>query len=393
MYDQLQVGRCYVFSNGSVKYANRQYNACNRRFELTFQKGFSATPAQDDGSISTHQFNVVDLRAVQTRGLPTTVDICGVIVMFTPVVSFTSKEKKDLVKREITVADDTATSMDITLWGERAKEEDAKFDGKPVVALKGVIVKEWNGGLCGSLLQSGVVDFEPKGAEFDRIRRWWTEGGASQAISALSKARGGGIGARRVVTDATIMEMRQEADGIPDEQKMFSVCARLSAIQTTKQGEPVSLTYPACTLPREGRVCNRRVDERGFCASCNQSCTPAARMNLRCRFVDHADSAWLATFNEAGAAVLGMTPDELAGLELQAAAGGSDGLAAFEERLMQRYYMNTPFQLTCRVKADSYQGVRRGNASVVDARAIDRREHGRKLLAEIQQLAGAIAVC
>ena len=39
----------------------------------------------------------------------------------------------ELVKREITVADHTATSIDVTLWGDRAKQEDNLFDNKPPI--------------------------------------------------------------------------------------------------------------------------------------------------------------------------------------------------------------------------------------------------------------------
>jgi len=63
-----------------------------------------------------------------------------------PPFSFKSREGKDLVKREITLADDTATSIDITIWGDRAQQPDSQFESNPVMAFKGVIVKEWNGG-------------------------------------------------------------------------------------------------------------------------------------------------------------------------------------------------------------------------------------------------------
>ena len=175
-FDRLHVGKCYTLSKGSVKVANRQYNKCDHQYELTFDKGAIVAEVVDDGAIEVHKFNFVDLRRVQSRPLPTTIDVCGVIVKSESVFSFTSKEGKPLVKREITVADDTAVSMDITLWGDRAQQDDAKFDGKPVVALKGVSVKEWNGGLSGSLMQSGCVDFEPQGVVVERVRRWWADG-------------------------------------------------------------------------------------------------------------------------------------------------------------------------------------------------------------------------
>merc|ERR1719446_1378586 len=80
-------------------------------------------------------------------------------------MSLTSKDGKELVKREITIADDTATSMTIALWAERAQQEDKVFEGNPVVTLKSVAVKDWQGSRSGSLLQSGGG-----GADFARAR-------------------------------------------------------------------------------------------------------------------------------------------------------------------------------------------------------------------------------
>merc|ERR1712232_272089 len=101
------------------------------------------------------KFVITDLRSVQSKNLPCNVDLCGVVTKFSPSLSFTSRDGKELVKRDLTIADDSATTMDVALWGERAKMEDQVFEGNPVIGLKGVVVKEWNGGRSGSLLQGG----------------------------------------------------------------------------------------------------------------------------------------------------------------------------------------------------------------------------------------------
>ena len=51
--------------------------------------------------------------------------------------------------------------------------------------------------------------------------------------------------------------------------------------------------------------------------------------------------------------------------------------------------MSQPFQITVRAKSDSYNGEVRTNISCVDARPVQRREHGRKLLGEIHTMLGA----
>jgi len=305
-------------------------------------------------------------------------------------LSFTSKDGKDLQKREITVTDDTATSVVVTLWGDRAKTEDAKFDGKPILAIKGVLVKEWNGGRSGSLLQDGAVVFGPEGPEVQRIQKWWSEGGSSQNIEAMSISGGGGTGARRDLKEGTLVDMRGVVESMPEKPEHYNVVTRLSTVQTRKQGEVQPLTYMACTNPREGTAlfCNRRVDESGYCQGCGRNGNPAPRLNIRCRFVDFGDSAWLTTFHEAAEKVVGLTGEQVKGMEAEAPPGAGDD-RKIDECLKSRYYMSQPFQITVRAKTESYNGEVRTQISCVDARPVQRREHGRKLLGEIHTMLGA----
>jgi len=385
----LQIGKCYLFSRGSVKIANRQFNPCNHRYEITFDNKSIVVESQDDGEIKSFQFNFVDLRAVQAKTLPAKVDLCGVLSSFKPVFSFKSKDGKDLIKREITLVDDTANSMDVTLWGDRANTEDSKFEGCPLIAIKGIIVKEWNGGRSGSLLQEGVLTFDPDGPAAQRVQKWWREGGSSQQIAALSVSGAGGTGASRNAKDVSLGEIRKIVETIPEKPEHYNVVSRLAVVQTRKQGEIQPLTYLACTNPKEGSslLCNRRVDESGFCSACGRHGNPAARLNLRCRFVDFADSAWLTTFHEAAEKVAGLTGQQVRALEADGSGGEERKI---DESLKSRYYMSHPFQITIRAKADSYNGEVRTNISCVDARPVPRREHGRKLLGEINAMLGAV---
>jgi len=388
----MEIGKCFVFSRGSVKIANRQYNPCNHRYELTFDKDAIVAQCSDHGEIKAFQFSFTDMRSLQKKTLPAKVDLCGVISSFKPAYSFTSKDGKELVKREITITDDTATSVDLTLWGDRAKMEDSKFDGKVLLAVKGVLVKEWNGGLGGSLLQDGALIFNHDGPEAQRIQKWWKEGGSSQSIAALSVSGSGGSGPRRDLKEGNLGDMRTVVESVPEKPEHYNIVSRLAVIQTRKQGEIQPLTYMACTIPREGTtlLCNRRVDESGYCGGCGRNGNPQARLNARCRFVDFADAAWLTTFNEAAEKVLGMSADKVREMEQESQAGEGDD-RKIDQYLKSRYFMSQPFQITVRAKSDSYNGEVRTNISCVDAKPVHRREHGRKMLGEIHTMLGAVA--
>mmetsp|Transcript_114103 Transcript_114103/g.285448 ORF Transcript_114103/g.285448 Transcript_114103/m.285448 type:complete len:597 (-) Transcript_114103:57-1847(-) len=517
-FPKLQQGKVYTFSRGNVKIANRQYNRCNHRYELVFDRDALIEEAADDAKIDSIKFSFVDLHAVQSKAAPCTVDLCGVVVGFKPVLAFTSREGKELVKREITLADDTATSLSIALWGERAKQEDKVFEGNPVICLKGVavrewnsgrsgslmeagvmqvqpklpevqrlqqwwaksgssvsltslsmsfdapltdlrtlqskalpctvelcgviasfrptfsftskdgkeltkreitvaddsgmsmtvtlwgdrakqedqvfdkhpvvsikgvVVKEWNGGRSGSLIEAGSLSFQPTTPEAQRVQQWWSDSGSKQRLTALSQEGGGG-GARGAATSdaSTIAEMRQAAELVSSQPEVFNITCRLATVQTAKQGQVQPLYYMACQEPRPGSSlpCQKRVGEDGFCAACNRAGKAAPRMNIRCRFSDFADSAWLTTFHEAAQKVLGYTAEQVK--EMESGEGGRDGL----EAAVRRCYFSEPLQLTIRAKLDSYNGEQRANITCSDARPVQRGVHGRSMLSSIKEM-------
>jgi len=389
-YDMLENGKCFTLSRGQVRIANKQFNRTNHRYELIFDKEALVEPASDDASIDAVKFTFVTLRALMTRAVPCTVDLCGIVSGFGTTVSVKSKDGQELVKRDITIADDSATSMTVTLWGDRAKQEDKVFEGNPVVTLKAVGVKDWNNSRSGSLLQGGALVFNSTAPEAARVQQWWSQGGSSQDLVQLSQQAGGGGGdaARaRNATATTISGVRRASESVSSQPEHFSMVARLALVQTRKQGEPQPLHYMACQEPKEsnGWPCNKRVDESGFCASCNRAGKVAPRLNMRCRFLDYEDQVWLTSFHEAATRILGMSGEEVRALELTAAEKGEAGREELDNVIRKKYF-DKPINVTVRAKLDTYNGEARTNVTVVDARPVSYGEHGRRMLKDIHEL-------
>jgi len=383
-FEMLAPNKVFTFSKGSIKIANKQYNSTNHRYELTFEKDAVVTEVAEDESIAAAIFHFVDIKTVQSKPLPCRVDLCGVVSAFKAPATIKTREGKEVMKRDITLADDTGTAIELTLWGATALLEDSKFEGNPTLAVKNVLVKEFNGGRSGSVLDSNAIIFSPAGPEADRIRQWWQKGGSNQAVTSISVGLGGGGARARNAQHCTFGAMRKLAEQVTEEPVHFNLVGRLALVQTTKQGEKQPLYYNACAEPRDnGMSCNKRVDEGGFCASCGRAGKTAVRMNLRCRFADFSDSAWLTTFHEAAENVLGMKGEEVKVMEVDGA-----GREALEAQIKKRYFSD-PLQLIVRGKLDTYMGEARPNVSCVDVRKVDRRQHGRVMLKEIQEMLAA----
>merc|ERR1712217_691124 len=347
---------------------------------IVFDKEAQVVEVNDDAQIESVKLTLTDLRTVQTRPLPSSFDLCGIIISFHPTFSFTSREGKELVKREITIADEKATSMNVTLWGDRAKQEEKVFDGNPLVCLKGVSVKEWNNGRSGSLMESGELIFQSNMAEAQKVQQWWLQGGSTQQLTALS-TEGGGMSSRAVSGKmVTLAEMRKSIEHITN-QEVYNVICRLSLVMTKKQGEVLPLHYVSCQEPKEGSgfPCNRRVDESGFCSVCNRAGKAAPRFNIRGLFADFADKAWLTTFHEGAQQVLGIDADKARSIELD------EGREALEAMLRKRYFQQ-PYKVTVRAKPDTFNGELRTNITCIDAQPVSCTEHGRVMLKEIHSM-------
>lgn len=323
-----------------------------------------------------------DLGTLQGKSLPCIVTLCGIITAFKPQNSFTSKEGKSLVKREILLADQTARTFSVTLWGDRAQKEDKEFDGHPVACIRGVLVKEWGNGRSGSLLEAGEFHLNPSTSEAENVRQWWSHGGSSQTLTALS-SEGGAAGSKMPAGQASsLSRVRQVAEQVIADQEVLNIVCRLAIVQTKKQGEDQPLFYMACQEQKDGNKlpCNKRVDSSGFCATCNRAGKIAPRLNLRCKFVDSTDTVWLTTFHEAAQKAVIMDAVDVKALE-----EGPGGRAALEAAI-QRSYFQQPLQVTVKARSDDYQGQQRTNVTCVDARPVPMAEHGRIMLKEISDM-------
>jgi hypothetical protein len=113
----------------------------------------------------------------------------------------------------------------VTLSGDRAQKEDKEFEGNPVMVIKGVIVKEWGNGRKGSLLEAGALLTSPAIPEAEKVRQWWSQGGSSQTLSALSD--GAFVGGKAPVgKSASLSDIRVAGEQATFSEEVFSVVCR-----------------------------------------------------------------------------------------------------------------------------------------------------------------------
>jgi replication factor A1 len=148
LFAELQVGQAYLITRGQIKPANKQY--CDfHEYEITFGRDTQVCPV-DSGADLKIEYNLVKLSELEEKQPNDLVDICGIasdIGMVTDVVA--RKDSRTLKKRNITIVDDSNTSVELTLWGKTAEEFEPEAPGqaKHVVVIRKAKVSDWNGAI------------------------------------------------------------------------------------------------------------------------------------------------------------------------------------------------------------------------------------------------------
>jgi replication factor A1 len=134
---------------------------------------------------------------------------CDIITVVEEVGELTSiitkAQQKPFAKRELTLVDQTAMSVRLTLWGKTAETYGTSSgqvgcgeDDKPVIAFKGVSVSDF-GGRSLSMFSSATMTVNPDIPEAHSLRGWYdTEGMAlaqNKSFKTYASAGMGGVGA------------------------------------------------------------------------------------------------------------------------------------------------------------------------------------------------------
>uniref|UniRef100_A0A915E2E3 Replication protein A OB domain-containing protein n=1 Tax=Ditylenchus dipsaci TaxID=166011 RepID=A0A915E2E3_9BILA len=103
------------------------------------------------------------------------VDVIAVVGRVSELSQVTARnDHKQLEKREIFLVDESLTGINLTLWGEQAKEFDASKAGQ-IIAVKGSFLKEFNGGYSLSISSGSIIKFNPDHPATEKLQEWFRE--------------------------------------------------------------------------------------------------------------------------------------------------------------------------------------------------------------------------
>ncbi|KAF2661656.1 replication protein-like protein A 70 kDa DNA-binding subunit [Lophiostoma macrostomum CBS 122681] len=306
-----------IFEEGTVYYisapcrvtlAKKQFSNLPNDYELQFERDTDVEKAEDQDNAPQIRYNFTKIGELNSVEKDTTIDTIGVLKEVAEVTTITSKNtNKDFSKRELTIADDTQTSVRLTIWGKSAESFEAPLES--IIAFKGAKVSDF-GGRSLSLLSSGSMTVEPDISEAHTLRGWYDGIGDNVQFSTHQNMAGNtGNSARQ--DSKTISQVNEEESYLQqDTPTYFSLKASVVFVKHNS-----TIAYPACrtTTPT---ACNKKIVEENpdewWCENCSKRWDkPEWRYILSISVADHTGNLYLSCFDEAGRMIIGMSANEV----------------------------------------------------------------------------------
>ena len=395
-YNFLEAGKVYTFSGGRLKVANMQWNTCKSSHELTFDQNSeihldtSADAKRLSESAPLYEFTKIsDMEPIEANK---NVDVLGVVTQVGEVATILSKKSgREMTKLDVTLMDDSAAQINLTMWGQPAIEVAQQLrPNECLLAVRRARVSDYSGKSLSGSQSHQVIGMDQANTLDDTIRvqagplvQWFQNQGGSASVKSLTSARSGG-GARPTLADrkplASIREDHLGTNG--DSADWISVKAEVSFIKKDKEG---GAWYTAC--PNAGEPCKNRykvtptTDGQYHCEKCGNyypNCT--RRWIFSAMIEDQSSSQWVSFFNDQAEPLLdGATADDV-----YAASNNMDGSATEVYEGFFSKAVHSEWVFKCKVKQEMVNDEMRTKTSVVGLYPVDYLQDAKDMLAALQ---------
>merc|ERR1719244_1363802 len=375
MDERLVNGSTYLLTGarvGPVK--NQQYNTTGHNYELTWTSQTSVTGPLTNNPVLPN-YNFVPINSLSDLAPDSVVDVAGWAKEAGQLDEFRSKAEKDLKKRIVVLADNSAggSSIEMTLWGGTAVNFS---DSGKILAVRGAKLNEFQGKKTLNIGFSGCYSVEPSVPGIAELKDWADGLRGVDLPSVLGDKGEGGEGEL-----TTIRQIKEEL-AQNRAQRKFLITATPIKINTDK------MFYRAHN-PSDGRNCRKGVGESGpdtfSCPKCGDNSVPEGETVLKyivsmC-LSDCSSYAWAKMFS--AESLFGLTAPELSELK-------NDSETNFLELINKVQFSQMMFSVSAKV--ETYNDQPKLNLNIEDATKIDwesgesSKQHVSRLWKDIQKM-------
>ncbi|EFP82462.1 Replication factor A protein 1 [Puccinia graminis f. sp. tritici] len=356
LYDSLQEGQVYLISRGKITIAKKPYNTTGHDYEIVFENTTEVEECGDSADTPKIILNkLTKLSELNDVEKDAVIDVVAVLKDVGEISEIVSKAtQKTIVKRDITLIDQSAYSIRMTLWGKTAETFEAPTES--IVAFQGVKVGDF-GGRNLSMISSSVMLVNPDIPEAFDLKGWYDNEGVNAKIQSFANT-GTGIG-REITEDSlkTVAEIKDTQLGMNERGDYFNFRATIMYIKSE------TISYPACPTERCNKKLLRDGDDEWRCEKCDKLFpAPDHRYLIQMTVQDHTGTLWLSGFNEVGQIILPMNANELIGIK--------ETDEAQYQKIVTDATAKT-YTMVCRAKEETYNDVNRTKYSVLRIAPVD----------------------
>ncbi|GJV84519.1 replication protein A 70 kDa DNA-binding subunit A-like protein [Tanacetum coccineum] len=276
-YDQIEAGKVYFVSKGSVKPAQKAFNHLKNDHEIMLDSSSMIQPCyDDDSSIPQQQFNLRQIAEIEGLDNISVLDIIGVVFRIFPTCIVKKKGGTETQKRNLHIKDMSRRSVDVTSWGN---------------------FYDTNGQ---TLQNMCCTDFHRSyRIKFGLIIR----GNNMPSIFFISR-RGRNTDVRKMVS-----QIKEEKLGTSEKADWITVSGNVGFLKVD------SFYYIACPLTINDRKGNKKATNNGDgkwrCDRCDKDVDECDyRYILQFQIQDHTGITWVTAFEKGGEAIMGVTAKE-----------------------------------------------------------------------------------
>ncbi|XP_057963639.1 replication protein A 70 kDa DNA-binding subunit A-like [Malania oleifera] len=381
-YNQIEAGKVYLISKGSLKPAQKNFNHLSNEYEIHLEATSTVQPCyEDDSLIPRQQFHFRPISDVEGMANNNVVDVIGVVSSISPSATIMRKNGTETQKRSLQLKDMSGRSVELTLWGSFCDAEGQRMQNMcdsgvfPVLAVKSGRVNDFNGKAVGTISTSQLF-IEPDFPEAHKLREWFNSEGCNTPTVSISREF---VSTGRTDARKTLSQIKDEKLGTSEKPDWITVSATITFVKTE------NFCYTACPIMIGDRQCNKKVTNNGDgkwrCDRCDQSVDECDyRYILQFQITDHTSCTWVTAFQESGEEIMGISAKDLYHLKCEEQ---DDEIAEIMNRVRFSQYI---FKL--KVKEEVFSDEQRVKSTVVKAEKINFISEPRFLLDLMDKLKG-----
>ncbi|XVE57313.1 hypothetical protein DITRI_Ditri04bG0081300 [Diplodiscus trichospermus] len=380
-YNQIEAGKVYLISRGSLKPAQKAFNHLNNEHEIFLDSTSTVQPCyEDDNTIPRQQFhfrNISDMEVMENNNL---VDIIGVVSFISPASSIMRKNGTETQKRALHLKDMSGRSVELTLWGAFCNVEGQKLQSLcdsgefPVLAVKTGRVSDFNGKAVGTISTTQLF-IDPDFPEAHRLKEWFVKEGRNTPSVSISRETSS---VSRTDNRKTISQIKDERLGTSEKPDWISVVATIAYIKLE------NFCYTACPIMNGDRQCNKKVTNNGdgkwWCDKCDKSVDECDyRYIIQFQIQDHTGITWVTAFQESGEDLMGVSAKDLYYLRYE---------NQNDEKFMEitRQVMFNKYMFKLKVKEETFSDEQRVKSTVVKVEKVNFSSESKCLLDLINKI-------